>query len=80
MTAALDELRDRAKGDEDLRTTLAKARTAEDLVRIVQEAGIGLSLNDVRADGQLADAELEMVSGGIHYNQCTYAEICSGNF
>jgi predicted ribosomally synthesized peptide with nif11-like leader len=55
--------------DADLKAAVERATTPEDVVRIANEKGIALTLDDLtREDGELSEDELEPASGGALTN------------
>lgn len=68
---AIKRIVERARQDDTLKAALQEARTAEDVVKAADEAGIAVSLEDLGAcqeragNGELSDAELENAAGGF---------------
>ena len=65
----LEEIRARIKEDKALSDSLREAKTAEEVLSILQSAGFELSLDEVKAmaksdDVELSDDALESISGG----------------
>lgn len=63
-TDGLSELMQAATVNEELMTSLKRAKTPDELVRIAGEQGIVLQLADANVDDELTDADLESVAGG----------------
>lgn len=61
---SLTELLELAQSDEALQAQLRTAATADDVVRIADSRGIHLTGVALDADGEISDAELEVVAGG----------------
>ena len=65
----LEEIRARIKEDKALSDSLREAKTAEEVLSILQSAGFELSLDEVKAMAksdavELSDDALESISGG----------------
>ena len=64
----LEALRAASADNEQLRAALAAAATDEDLVRIANEHGVALTVEDLPSENRdLSDAELEGVTGGYTF-------------
>lgn len=64
---AMQQLAQACSEDADLKAALDGATTPDDVVRIANERGIALTLDDVtRKDGELTEADLELASGGTY--------------
>lgn len=64
----LEALRVASAENEQLRSALAEAATDEDLVRVANEYGVELALEDLQPQNRdLSDAELEGVTGGYTF-------------
>lgn len=62
--------------DADLKAPLDRATTPDDVVRIANERGIALTLDDLtRKDGELSEVELEPASGGAFTNMNITADV-----
>jgi predicted ribosomally synthesized peptide with nif11-like leader len=58
-----------SRDDEALREALKAAVSPEDFVRVAAEHGVEVSLEELVADDELSDAELESVAGGYTFPQ-----------
>jgi predicted ribosomally synthesized peptide with nif11-like leader len=64
----LEALRVASADNEQLRSALAEAATDKDLVRVANEYGVELALEDLQPQNRdLSDAELEGVTGGYTF-------------
>lgn len=69
MTGEAERLAEQLAQDEELSRAVRSAATPEQVVRILADAGIGATVDDVvvtakSPDVALSDAELSLVSGG----------------
>lgn len=69
MTADAQRLVEQLAADEELRLAVRSAATPEQMVVILADAGVTVSVDDVLVtatfpESELSDAELTMVSGG----------------
>lgn len=64
-----EALRNASADNEELRTNLAATQSTEDFVRVANENGFEILIEDVSQDSdqQLSDAELVGVSGGYTF-------------
>ncbi len=70
---SLDDLIAMANSDEELMTALRSAATGEEGIRLADERGVHISLDDLQVDDrELSDSDLEAVSGGTMMRTAIY--------
>lgn len=66
------EFKEKIAADQAFAAKFENVKTAEDLVKIAAEEGFNFTVDDVKNNTELIDAELEAVAGGTSIFAKTY--------